>query len=944
MTAPPIPGDQAFPREVAGFRLRRELGRGGMGIVYEAEEIASGRRVALKVLLADLAVSEEAYERFQREARLAAAISHAQCVFVYGAHQVDGAPAIAMEIVDGETLEQKIARGEPIAVEIAVRWAIDLVDGLEAAHRAGVLHRDVKPSNCFVTPEGRVKVGDFGLSRTLERDAQLTRTGQFLGSPLYASPEQVRGRAIDERSDMYSCAATLYAVLSGRAPYSGSNVGEVLARILSEPPDSLRATRPEIPAALESVVLRAMERDPTDRYADLAEFREALAPFVTTARVNASPWKRVGAYMLDSILLGFASSGILVAQSAMGFGFLANSNEPGDVPTLVFRLLTFLAGVTYFGLAEGRFGTTLAKWTFGLRVVSTRTRERTFAGATLRFAVFAAPGMLLQFLGFWVARTPEQLTLISGLGPMLVPFAMFSTARRANGWRGLHEFASGTVVLPAPVPFRRERPAEPPPELALEPRGDLPENVGHYAVQGVVGSTARGRIWKAHDAGLERSVWIHVPNDDRDLDDGIRQTSERPTRLRWIGIVSTPRGPGEVFESPGGTSLLAFAASGRRLEWWRSEQLVAELVDELRHELGTSSRYAIEQVWIDRNWNLRLLDEPIGTGAARDLSSMELVGATARTLFADEANGRPVPRDLPFRAEPVVLRLMGVGQRFENLDEVSRALDQIERGPSIVQARTRVSQLAVGAVIPALFVVFLMLIVLIVTPLMRDASESARLFEQLQQDLKAREEMNPVLILTDDERAVREVLIAHALGNLQNSSIRLSLDGKDEALVNRILANHPSPTDEEVERARSKLANEGPRETDHAVLQAVNRPSALAVTFAAGMCALWGCCALPLAFVLRGGLTLSMFGLRVRDRRGRRASRLTCLARTAIAWLAVFAPAFGAFYLVAVGQDPAGAACGGVILAIWIAALAHAMTNPAQSIVDRLLGTRLVPR
>lgn len=181
---PPSPPD--LPREAAGFRLKRELGRGGMGVVYEAEEIVSGRRVALKVLLADLTVSEQAYERFQREARLAAAISHVHCVFVYGAHQVEGSPAIAMEIVDGETLEHKVARKETIPIETAVRWTIDLIDGLEAAHRAGVLHRDVKPSNCFVTTEGRVKIGDFGLSRTLELDAQLTQSGQFLGSPLYA--------------------------------------------------------------------------------------------------------------------------------------------------------------------------------------------------------------------------------------------------------------------------------------------------------------------------------------------------------------------------------------------------------------------------------------------------------------------------------------------------------------------------------------------------------------------------------------------------------------------------------------------------------------------------------------------------------------------------------------------------------------------------------------
>src|SRR5437870_1336332 len=161
------PDGPALPRTTGGFRLMRELGRGGMGVVYEAEEIASGRTVALKVLLHELGLEGPAFERFQREARLAAAISHSQCVFVYGAHEIDGFPAIAMELVGGETLEDRIRRGDKVPIETAVRWMLDILDGLEAAHGTGILHRDVKPSNCFVTPEGRVKIGDFGLSRSL---------------------------------------------------------------------------------------------------------------------------------------------------------------------------------------------------------------------------------------------------------------------------------------------------------------------------------------------------------------------------------------------------------------------------------------------------------------------------------------------------------------------------------------------------------------------------------------------------------------------------------------------------------------------------------------------------------------------------------------------------------------------------------------------------------
>src|SRR5262245_13235123 len=203
-----------LPRRADGFEIERELGWGGMGVVYLARELRSGRELALKVLPSELCASEEAFGRFQREAVLAASISDSRCVFVYGAHQFEGSPAIAMELVRGKTLEQVIKRGETVPVRQAVRWTIELLEGLDAAHHAGVLHRDVKPSNCFVTEDGHVKIGDFGLSRSLDTDVHLTQSGAFLGSPLYAAPEQIKGRKVDERSDMYTAAATLYALLT----------------------------------------------------------------------------------------------------------------------------------------------------------------------------------------------------------------------------------------------------------------------------------------------------------------------------------------------------------------------------------------------------------------------------------------------------------------------------------------------------------------------------------------------------------------------------------------------------------------------------------------------------------------------------------------------------------------------------------------------------------
>jgi len=288
-----------LPREVGGFRLLRTLGKGGMGVVYEAEELASGRRVALKVLARELTLSDEAFERFRREARIAASVSDSACVFVYGAHQVEGAPAIAMELCPGETLEHRLRQKEPVPIADAVRWTIEMLDGLEAAHESGIVHRDVKPSNCFFTADGRVKVGDFGLSRSLAEDVQLTQSGVFLGSPLYASPEQIKGRAVDFRSDLYSVGATLYALLVGHAPYRGVNIGEVLARILSEPPEPLSAQRKDVPPALEKVVFRAMARDPAARYASHAAMRDALRSFAAVETKASRPLRRFCGYAID---------------------------------------------------------------------------------------------------------------------------------------------------------------------------------------------------------------------------------------------------------------------------------------------------------------------------------------------------------------------------------------------------------------------------------------------------------------------------------------------------------------------------------------------------------------------------------------------------------------------------------------------------------------------
>ena len=190
-----------------------------MGTVHEAEDSRTGRKVAIKIIAPGYVESQGAVDRFRQEGRLASALAHPRCVFVLEADEDDdGRPFIAMELMTGDTLQDLVEKGGPLAVGDAVAKILDVVEGLREAHRLGLIHRDVKPSNCFLDSDGRVKVGDFGLSKSQVSSANLTRTGAFLGTPLYASPEQVKVEPLDGRTDVYSSAATLFFLLTAGLP------------------------------------------------------------------------------------------------------------------------------------------------------------------------------------------------------------------------------------------------------------------------------------------------------------------------------------------------------------------------------------------------------------------------------------------------------------------------------------------------------------------------------------------------------------------------------------------------------------------------------------------------------------------------------------------------------------------------------------------------------
>ena len=252
---------------IGRYRLRACLASGATGHVYLADDPATGTQVAVKVLAADLQDEPETRERFYREARILTELTHPNIVRVLDIGEEQGRPFIAMELLDGLGLADHL-RAHP---DLPLSRRIDLIEqlyaGLDAAHAQGTVHRDVKPANLIVQADGRLKIFDFGLARLHE--STLTANGAVVGSPGYMSPEQVEGRRVDQRSDIFSAAAVGYLILSGRAPFEARNLPLVLDAVLNEPPAAL--SNAEAPAPLAHVLLKALEKLPEARYQSCAE-------------------------------------------------------------------------------------------------------------------------------------------------------------------------------------------------------------------------------------------------------------------------------------------------------------------------------------------------------------------------------------------------------------------------------------------------------------------------------------------------------------------------------------------------------------------------------------------------------------------------------------------------------------------------------------------------
>ncbi len=258
------------------YELEELIGTGGMSSVFRAHDTLLDRKVALKILHEQYSGDAEYVERFRREARAVAALSHPNIVTVIDRGDHEGRQFIVFEYVDGENLKRLIERNGPLPVDQALRLAVQVARGLAFAHREGLVHRDVKPQNVLLNGDGRAKVTDFGIARSLHVQRGMTQTGTVLGTSDYIAPEQAQGQRVDEQSDVYSLGVVCYELLTREVPFPGENFVAVAMRHINEEPPSVRARRQDVSPRVDAAVRRAMAKEPGDRFATMSDFCREL--------------------------------------------------------------------------------------------------------------------------------------------------------------------------------------------------------------------------------------------------------------------------------------------------------------------------------------------------------------------------------------------------------------------------------------------------------------------------------------------------------------------------------------------------------------------------------------------------------------------------------------------------------------------------------------------
>lgn len=878
----PLPAGDAptlIDGEVFGpYTIARQLGRGGMGEVYEARHAETGRVVALKVLRGRLNQREDR-ARFLREGQLAASISHPHTVYIFGSEEIDGLPVISMQLVTGGTLRDRVVDRGPLPVAEAVDAVLDIISGLDAAESAGILHRDIKPSNCFVDADGRIKVGDFGLSISV--DAREGRSAGFQGTPQYAPPEQLRGEDLDVRADIYAVGATLFYLLTGKPVFEAPNFGELVEKVKTEAPRSPLVLQPKLPKALAAIVLRCLAKDRSARPASYTELATALRPFGGLT-VPARRGLRLTAGAIDACVIAVPLW--FLRETGAYKASIGNVSASVDADHW-----TIIVGVLYFALAEWRWGATLGKRLCGLRVVSDSgelTWRQTLTRALIYYApyipvVLAARVVGERALADFLVRHPVALGVAS-MGPLVLTLALFATMRRRNGLATVHDLLTHSrVVQTRHAELRRAEPIAS--VVNAGPVDTAPRRLGSFEVGRELAALPGGRLLEGADVVLRRRVWVVEVEAGAPATASERREVDRVGRLHWLAGARSPHENWDAFEAPHGALVHPIPGESpwRSVRGWLND-LAAEL--EACERVGLMPTLSLDRVWIRHDGRAVLLDFP-GPGArpgtSEELTPLQLLDAVGRLAF-----GHPTGTPMPVSAVEMLdrwRRTAGV-----SLSDVQRDLALVSMSPDHIARGRRLVPFAASAV-P---LILMMIAALIAT------SQSNRSFSP--QSIR-------MLALLGERQKATDPIVQHNIdvylaGTMADRLDKESVwapfvksDDEDVAALRKIAREaarlHPSAA--EVSAATAAIQKQlaasdvgGEWWTQKAgggesVSEKMTVVIALLMT-GSGMVFLSGL----LSVVLRpSGLIMSAMGLAVLSASGREVSRMRALWRLTITWL-----------------------------------------------------------
>lgn len=889
------------------YRILRRLGRGGMGVVYEAEHMPTSRRMALKVMAHSLE-DRQARARFLREGRLAASINHPNSVYVYATEEIDGHPTISMELVDGATLQHAVKARGPMPVRAAVDAILQVIDGLEAAHQVGVLHRDVKPNNCFVDSDGNVKIGDFGLSIATtggdgsafsqRTQTEITQVGSFLGTPAYASPEQLRGEPLDHRSDIYAVGVTLYFLLTGEVPFAAENMVQLLARVLDSTAPSIRARRSDLPVELDNIIARCLKKNSGDRFADYESLRNALLPFSSRVSTPSTLGIRFVAGAIDwtAYLLLVLPVALLNLQSSR----MLSGAPLISLPSILGSAISLLGMVLYFTLSEWRFGKTIGKWALGLSVVQGESKPQLIP-AFLRAAVFVgaphSPGVAFALFQYRSGATYDSVwsvvpMMIVGWSGYIVQALLYVTARQSNGYAALYELLTDTRVIQAEAPPAKNARLT---NESFEAAAGT-EMVGPYYVLQAVGATDCGNLVLGYDAKLLRRVWIHRSSGAKPLITEADRNLTRPTRLRWLGGRVSEHESWDCFESLSGGSLSDVAPS--ELEWPLARVALAQLAGELQvasKEGSLPPVVTLQNLWVTDSGQIKLLPFAMSKSGNATTKGSANTPATVDLSMKPVELLRSIAQLFIERFNPIQIgnRAMSLSDRDDlaeveqsgSVDEAQTAIKRIKSRRSISVKSRIAMMLAVTWAFPALSALSLLTISIVLSNQRAAMPEIAKLAEAL----RLREVVSTgVPDYVEKLNSIDNYIRANFRELYDDRSRMESLYGQTQlvgANMNSELVAifaKPNPSPELVDQANREFLLIRAKESKTLALSHqfnALEPNLVFLWAIIGWLEFIWFPSLFTAIFFGGGLLLRAFGLTLVNRRAQRASRLRVLVR-----------------------------------------------------------------